>query len=247
MAKKKKIINPFESNGTLRLNKYLSDAGFCSRREADRYIADGKVTIDGRVAQLGDRVAKKQKVKVKGKLISYNDELILIAFNKPRGIECTTDKKVKNNIIDYINYGKWISYIGRLDKDSEGLILLTNDGDLDQLISKGSNYHEKEYIVRVDRPISPQFLQGMASGVPILNTVTRPCIISEIDQYTFKIIITQGLNRQIRRMCDHFNYKVRELKRIRIMNIKLGHLQLGSYRNVTNQELSVLKDIIGKD
>lgn len=241
MSKKKKIINPFENNNTVRINKYLSDSGACSRRQADRYIEDGKVTIDGRIAKLGDQVGKNQKVRLSGKLLNYVEELILIAFNKPRGIECTEDKNVKNNIIDFINYGKRISYIGRLDKDSEGLILLTNDGDLDQLISKGSNYHEKEYIVKVNKAINSNFIKGMSSGVPILDTVTRPCTVIAIDKYTFKIIITQGLNRQIRRMCEYFGYKVTRLRRIRIMNITLANLQVGTYRNVTEVELEKLK------
>ena len=244
MAKKKKIINPFEGNGTVRINRYLSSAGYCSRRQADKFIEEGKVTIDGKVATLGDQVSSNQKVKVNGRLVSYVEELILIAFNKPVGIECTEDKSVTNNIIDFIDYGKRISYIGRLDKESEGLILLTNDGDLNQLIAKGSNYHEKEYIVKVNKPISPKFLEGMAGGVPILDTVTRPSKIKSIDKYTFRIIITQGLNRQIRRMCEYFDYKVINLKRVRIMNITLGHLQIGSYRNVSQKELEKLKEMI---
>lgn len=242
--KKKKIIIPFEDNKTLRINKYLSDAGVCSRRKADKFIEEGKVTIDGKVARLGDQVGKNQKVALNGRPVKYEEDLILIAFNKPRGIECTEDKRVENNIIDFIDYGRRISYIGRLDKESEGLILLTNDGDLDQLISKGSNYHEKEYIVEVNKPISSNFLKGMSSGVPILNTVTRPCTVRSLGKFTFNIIITQGLNRQIRRMCKHFDYKVVSLKRIRIMNITLGHLQEGSYRNVSNKEIQTLKDII---
>lgn len=241
MSKQKKIINPFKNNNTVRINKYLSDSGACSRRQADRYIEDGKVTIDGRIAKLGDQVGKNQKVMLSGKLLNYVEELILIAFNKPRGIECTEDKNVKNNIIDFINYRKRISYIGRLDKDSEGLILLTNDGDLDQLISKGSNYHEKEYIVKVNKAINSNFIKGMSSGVPILDTVTRPCTVIAIDKYTFKIIITQGLNRQIRRMCEYFGYRVTRLRRIRIMNITLANLQVGTYRNVTEAELEKLK------
>lgn len=244
MAKKKKIINPFEGNGTVRINRYLSSAGYCSRRQADKFIEEGKVTIDGKVATLGDQVSSNQKVKVNGRLVSYVEELILIAFNKPVGIECTEDKSVANNIIDFIDYGKRISYIGRLDKESEGLILLTNDGDLNQLIAKGSNYHEKEYIVKVNKPISPKFLEGMAGGVPILDTVTRPSKIKSIDKYTFRIIITQGLNRQIRRMCEYFDYKVTNLKRVRIMNITLGHLQIGSYRNVSQKELEKLKEMM---
>lgn len=241
MSIKKKIINPFENNNTIRINKYLSDSGVCSRRQADKYIEDGKVSIDGKTAKLGDQVSKNQQVRFAGKLLNYVDELILIAFNKPRGIECTEDKNVENNIIDFINYEKRISYIGRLDKDSEGLILLTNDGDLDQLISKGSNYHEKEYVVQVNKAITSDFTKKMSRGVPILDTVTRPCTVIPIDKYTFKIIITQGLNRQIRRMCEYFGYKVTKLRRIRIMNITLGNLQVGTYRNVTETELERLK------
>ena len=241
MSIKKKIINPFENNSTVRINKYLSDSGVCSRRQADRYIEEGKVTIDGKTAKLGDQVSKNQQVRFAGKLLNYVEELILIAFNKPRGIECTEDKNVENNIIDFINYEKRISYIGRLDKDSEGLILLTNDGDLDQLISKGSNYHEKEYVVQVNKAITSDFTKKMSRGVPILDTVTRPCTVIPIDKYTFKIIITQGLNRQIRRMCEYFGYKVTKLRRIRIMNITLGNLQVGTYRNVTETELERLK------
>ncbi len=241
MSIKKKIINPFENNNTIRINKYLSDSGVCSRRQADKYIEDGKVSIDGKTAKLGDQVSKNQQVRFAGKLLNYVEELILIAFNKPRGIECTEDKNVENNIIDFINYEKRISYIGRLDKDSEGLILLTNDGDLDQLISKGSNYHEKEYVVQVNKAITSDFTKKMSRGVPILDTVTRPCTVIPIDKYTFKIIITQGLNRQIRRMCEYFGYKVTKLRRIRIMNITLGNLQVGTYRNVTETELERLK------
>lgn len=241
MSIKKKIINPFENNNTVRINKYLSDSGVCSRRQADKYIEDGKVSIDGKTAKLGDQVSKNQQVRFAGKLLNYVEELILIAFNKPRGIECTEDKNVENNIIDFINYEKRISYIGRLDKDSEGLILLTNDGDLDQLISKGSNYHEKEYVVQVNKAITSDFTKKMSRGVPILDTVTRPCTVILIDKYTFKIIITQGLNRQIRRMCEYFGYKVTKLRRIRIMNITLGNLQVGTYRNVTETELERLK------
>ncbi|NLJ90329.1 MAG: pseudouridine synthase [Clostridiales bacterium] len=244
MAKKKKIINPFQDNGTIRINKYLSDAGFCSRRQADRYIEEGKVTIDGQVAKLGDRVVENQEVRVNGRLVTYQEELILIAFNKPVGVECTEDRRVPNNIIDYINYGKRISYIGRLDKDSQGLILLTNDGDLNQAIAKGSNYHEKEYVVRVNKPITDRFIEGMSGPVPILGRLTRPSIVTPIDKYTFKIIITQGMNRQIRRMCEYFGYRVTKLKRIRVMNITLGRLKEGTYRNVTEKELEELKAII---
>lgn len=244
MAKKKKIINHFKDQGRVRINKYLSDAGYCSRRQADKFIEEGKVTIDGKPAKLGDQVGKTQIITVNGKQVNFQEELILIAFNKPIGVECTEDKSVKNNIIDYINYGKRISYIGRLDKESEGLILLTNDGDLNQLIAKGSNYHEKEYIVTVNKPITTKFINGMESGVPILDTVTRPAIISTINEVTFKIIITQGLNRQIRRMCEYFGYKVLKLKRVRIMNINLGNLQVGTYRNVTGKELQALKEIV---
>jgi len=228
------------NNDGVRLNKYLSDGGYCSRREADRLIEAGKVYIDGRVAVMGQKVLPTQKIICNGKSASRENELILIALNKPVGIECTCDRKNPDNIIDFLNYPKRVYTIGRLDKNSEGLILLTNDGSIVNKISKSVNYHEKEYIVSVNKKINADFIEKMSSGVPILDTVTRPCTVEKIDDKTFKIILTQGLNRQIRRMCETLGYKVMTLKRIRIMNINLGKLKLGTYRNVTDSELDTL-------
>lgn len=246
MAKRKKSVldtNLQEVDG-VRLNKYLSDAGVCSRREADKFISDGMVLIDGEVAITGSKVTPNQVVTLNGKEVKREEKLVLIAFHKPRGIVCTTDKRDKDNIIDYIKYNSRIFPIGRLDKDSEGLILLTNDGNIVNKILRAGNNHEKEYIVTVNKPITSEFLEGMAAGVPILDTVTKPCIIKALNKTTFQIIITQGLNRQIRRMCEYFDFKVLTLKRVRIMNINLGHLQLGGYRNVTDKELAALNELI---
>ena len=233
-----------ENNSGIRINKYLAESGICSRREADKLIADGKVKIDGVPAVMGGKVFPGQKVTLQDKDITKNEDLILIAFNKPAGIVSTTDKRDPDNIIDYINYGKRIFPIGRLDKDSEGLILLTNDGDIVNKILRAGNYHEKEYVVTVNKDITPEFLRIMANGVPILETVTRPCKIEQIDKKVFKIILTQGLNRQIRRMCEALGYRVRALTRIRIMNIRLNHLKSGTYRNLTPKELEELKELI---
>lgn len=226
---------------TTRLNKYLSEAGHCSRRAADKLIDDGRVTINGIVPEMGTKVIHGDEVKVDGKTI-LNDakKRIYIAFNKPVGIVCTTDRGVeKDNIIDYINYPSRIFPIGRLDKDSEGLILLTDDGDIVNKILRASNNHEKEYIVTVDKPISQTFVQRMSSGIPILDTITKQCEVQKLSTFEFKIILTQGLNRQIRRMCEYLNYEVQSLKRTRIMNIHLKS-ELGSHRDLTALELSTL-------
>ncbi len=233
-------------NETMRLNKYLSDSGFCSRREADRLVEQGKVLIDGQVAQLGQKVIPGQNIVVDGKPLQREEDRILIAFNKPRGIVCTTSKKEKDNIVDYLNYGKRIYPIGRLDKDSEGLILLTNKGDIVDKILRGSNYHEKEYVVTVNKKITKEFVVGMEAGVPILDTVTRPCILHVVNDRTFRIIISQGLNRQIRRMCEYFGYRVQTLKRVRIMNIQLNHLKTGTYRNVSEAEWKQLNTLLNR-
>ncbi len=233
-------------NEPMRLNKYLSDSGFCSRREADRLVEAGKVTVDGKVAELGQKVTIDQKILVNGKSLQREEERILIAFNKPRGVVCTTSKEEKDNIVDFINYGKRIYPIGRLDKDSEGLILLTNKGDIVDKILRGSNYHEKEYVVTVNKKITKEFVQGMEAGVPILDTVTRPCKLHVVNDKTFRIIISQGLNRQIRRMCEYFGYRVQTLKRVRIMNIQLNHLKKGTYRNITDAEWKQLNDLLNK-
>ena len=225
------------NDNTVRLNKYLSDAGICSRREADRLIEAGRVLVDGRVALMGERVGAEQNITVDGKSVSKEEEFILLAVNKPVGIVCTTsDKDRAENIVDFINYPKRIYPIGRLDKDSQGLILMTNRGDIADKILRGSNYHEKEYLVEVDKPITQGFITKMENGVPILDTVTRPCRLTKAGPKTFKIIITQGLNRQIRRMCEYCGFKVTKLKRLRVLNIELGDLELGKWRRVTKEE-----------
>lgn len=243
---KKRVLDIPDNETGIRLNKYLSDAGFCSRRQADKLVDDGKIMIDGQVATLGTKVFPGQKVTCDGKEIVSNEELILIALNKPRGIECTSNLSVKNNIIDFVKYPKRIYPIGRLDKDSQGLILLTNDGSLVNRILKGSNDHEKEYEVVVDKPITDEFIRQMEKGVEILDTVTKPCKVSRISKCKFKIVITQGLNRQIRRMCEALGYRVRELKRIRIMNIHLGTLKLGEYKDVSKKEYTELLEQLKK-
>lgn len=228
----------------IRLNKYLSDAGVCSRREADRLIESGKVTVDGKRAEMGMKVTEHQIVCVGKKQVKPKDEMILIAVNKPVGIVCTEEKREKNNIIDFLKYPTRITYIGRLDKDSEGLILMTNNGDIINKMMRAGNEHEKEYIVTVNKPITDEFLEKMANGVPILDTVTRKCKIEKVGKFKFRIILTQGLNRQIRRMCEYCGFKVTRLVRIRVMNIKLGDLKVGQYRNVTEKEIAELYELI---
>ncbi len=245
MAKRtKNLIESTQTDGETRVNKYLSDAGICSRREADKHIEEGKVTINGVTAVMGSKVKAGDKVMLEGKPVDKDEALVLIAFHKPRGIVCTTDKREKDNIIDFIQYNKRIYPIGRLDKESEGLILLTNDGDIVNKILRAGNNHEKEYVVTVNKPLTAEFLNGMAAGVPILDTVTRPCTVKAMDRFTFQIVLTQGLNRQIRRMCEYYDYKVLTLKRTRIMNVNLGYLQLGGYRNVTDKEIAGLNELI---
>ena len=231
----------------MRLNKFLSAIGFCSRRQADKYIESGKIYIDSAVATLGTELDNKQKVYFEKKYIGQIEDLdskkrVVLAVNKPRGIVCTTaDPKSKDvNIIEYINYSERIFPMGRLDKDSEGLILLSNDGDLSNKIMKARNFHEKEYEVEVDKPFDDEFLKKMSEGVPILDTITRKCTLKRTGETSFNIILTQGLNRQIRRMCEYFGYKVVSLRRIRIMNIKLGNLKSGTYRNITDKEYEEL-------
>ena len=231
----------------VRINKFLSQAGFCSRREADKFILDERVTINGIVAKMGEKIDPNDDISVDGERISKKpNKKIYIILNKPKGIVCTTDSGVeKNNIIDYVNHPKRIFPIGRLDKTSEGLIFLTNDGDIVNKILRAKNKHEKEYHVTVDKPITHEFIQQMSKGVPILNTVTRPCEIKRIKDYEFKIILTQGLNRQIRRMCEYLGYRVKKLRRIRIMNIKLD-IPLGEWRYFNVQEFSELKMMLSK-
>lgn len=227
-----------------RLNKYISSSGFCSRREADRLIEEGKVRVDGKRAQVGMRVLPGQKVMVNGELIKNDIEPVYIAFNKPVGVVSTTDPEEKDNIVDFISHEQRIFPIGRLDKDSQGLILLTNDGDIVNKILRVGNNHKKEYIVKVDRPITKDFLERMAQGVPILDRVTRRCELHEINPYTFQITLIQGLNRQIRRMCEYFGYNVLKLERIQVLNIKLGDLGQGNWRDLTHAELEGLFDML---
>lgn len=237
----KRTKNEIEEN--VRLNRFLSDAGFCSRREADRLIEAGKVMVNGKPSLMGQKVSKEDIVTVNGHKITREEEQIIIAFNKPVGVECTTDSKNPDNIVDYIGYEKRIYPIGRLDKNSQGLILLTNDGSIVNNILKASNYHEKEYVVTVDKPITDSFLQDMSKGVKILDKVTRKCKVSKVNKHTFRIILTQGLNRQIRRMCESLGYNVQKLKRIRIMDVELGNLPIGQYRNLTDNEVKSLSNI----
>jgi 23S rRNA pseudouridine2604 synthase len=227
-----------------RLNKFISEKGYCSRREADKLIEDGRVTINGIVPQMGTKVKPSDKVCIDGVSINETEEkLVYLAFNKPEGIECTTNIDVPDNIIDYIDYPTRIFPVGRLDKYSSGLILLTNDGEIVNKILRARNNHDKEYLVRVDRPISKEFIKQMGNGVPILETVTRKCRVEKITSFTFKIILTQGLNRQIRRMCSFLDYEVVELKRMRILNISLD-LPLGQYRDLEEEELAELQLLI---
>jgi len=221
-----------------RLNKAISETGFCSRRKADRLIEAGKVKVNGVVAGLGVQVTEKDEIRIEEKIITKEVKNIYLAFHKPVGITCTTDTNIKGNIISYINYPERIFPVGRLDKPSEGLIFMTNDGDIVNKILRSKNNHEKEYIVTVNKKISSQFLKRMRSGVPVLDTVTKKCRVTKINDYTFNIVLTQGLNRQIRRMCEYLGYEVKKLKRVRIMNISLGDLKPGKYRSFTRTELN---------
>ena len=229
-----------------RINKYLSEIGFCSRRAADKLIEQGRITINGEVPEMGTKISEEDEVRVNGKLVSQpkKKKMVYLAFNKPAGIVCTTDtKREKNNIIDYINYPTRIFPIGRLDKPSEGLIFLTNDGDIVNKILRARNKHEKEYEVTVHKPVTKEFIQAMSIGVPILDTVTRKCFVKQMDKKKFRIILTQGLNRQIRRMCEYLEYDVKKLKRVRIMNIKLD-IPVGTYRDFTAKELNQINQSV---
>lgn len=233
-------------NAGVRINKFLSEAGVCSRREADRKIENGEITINGKIAVMGDKVFTEDEVLVNGKPIKKEEEMILLVMNKPKGIVCTAEKREKDNVIDFLNYPKRVYPIGRLDKDSEGLLLLTNNGDLVNKIMRAGNMHEKEYIVTVNKPVTDSFVKGMAGGVPLaeLETITRKCKVEQIGKRKIRIILTQGLNRQIRRMCEYFGYRVVALERVRIMNIKLGELKSGEYRNITKEEYAILQKMI---
>ena len=229
---------------TTRINKFLSETGFCSRREADRLIEQGRVTINGKIPEMGTKVAPGDEVRVNGELVQQkNEKPIYLAFYKPVGIECTTNLGVRDNIVDYINYPERIFPIGRLDKASEGLIFMTNDGDIVNKILRARNNHEKEYIVTVNKPITDRFIDRMANGIPILETITKKCKVEQISKYVFRIILTQGLNRQIRRMCEYLDYEVTALKRTRIINISLD-VPEGKYRNLTDAEITELNRLI---
>ena len=232
------------NNKGTRINKYLSSAGVCSRRRADELIMEGRIKINNQIANLGSLVNPSDIVMFDSNIIEKKEPEIFLAFHKPIGIVCTTSKKEKDNIIDYINYEYRIYPVGRLDKDSEGLILLTNNGEIMDRILRSRNGHQKEYIVTVNKSISTEFIKRMSEGVPILNTVTKPCEVTKINKDTFKIILTQGLNRQIRRMCKELTYHVVSLKRIRIMNINLGTLKTGESRLLTKKEIKVLKTML---
>lgn len=224
----------------MRINKFISETGYCSRREADKLIEAGRVTINGVVAELGSQADRGDDVKIDGKALGTKKVSVYIALHKPVGITCTTEQHIKGNIIDFVNHPERIFPIGRLDKDSEGLILLTNDGDIVNRILRAENNHDKEYIVTVDKPITEAFLKGMASGVHILGTMTKPCQVKRINERSFRIILTQGLNRQIRRMCQAFGYHVQRLQRIRIMNIHLDGIKKGEWRDISMKELNQL-------
>lgn len=224
----------------MRINKFISESGKASRRGADKLISEGRVTINGKIAKIGDQVEPGDDIRVSGAQIGIVKNNVYIALNKPVGITSTSEKKVKGNIIDLVNHPLRISHIGRLDKESEGLILLTNDGDIVNEILRAENKHEKEYIVSVDKPITPEFLEKMASGVKILDTITLPCEVTQLSKFDFKIILTQGLNRQIRRMCAELGYEVYRLQRVRIMNIQLGGLPVGQWRDLTKKERNQL-------
>ncbi|MEW5676233.1 23S rRNA pseudouridine(2604) synthase RluF [Flavobacterium enshiense] len=234
-----------EENKT-RINKFLSETGYCSRREADKLLEEGRITINGKVPELGTKVSTDDEIRVDGKLIrEKTSKPIYLAFHKPVGIECTTNQSVRNNIVDYINYPKRIFPIGRLDKASEGLIFMTDDGDIVNKILRARNNHEKEYVVTVNKPITDRFIQRMGNGVPILDTVTKKCKVEQISKFVFRIVLTQGLNRQIRRMCEYLGYEVTALKRIRIINISLD-VPVGRYRDLTDTEIKQLNLLISE-
>lgn len=225
----------------IRINKYLSKCGICSRREADRLLEAGRITVNGRQAVMGEQVCENDEILVDGKMVQGSEKEIILAYHKPAGVVCTTSKKDKDNIVDAIGYKERIYPVGRLDKDSTGLILMTNNGALMDAVLRGRNHHEKEYVVTVDRPMKKEIYDAMEQGVPILDTMTRPCVITRREGKKFHIILTQGLNRQIRRMCEYFGYRVRTLKRIRVMNIWLDELPEGAWRELTSEEIRELK------
>lgn len=226
-----------------RINKYLSEAGFCSRREADKLIDNGRVTVNGDLPEKGQKVTEEDLVKVDDKIILKNVKMIYIALNKPVGIVSTTDPTIENNIVEFLNHPKRLFHVGRLDKQSEGLIFMTNDGDIVNKILRAGNYHEKEYIVKVHKPITKRFIERMSNGIPIMDTVTKKCQVEQINEFEFNIILVEGLNRQIRKMCDYLGYKVYRLKRVRIMNIKLD-VSKGKWRYLTEKEMTDMNKLI---
>ncbi|MBU3182674.1 23S rRNA pseudouridine(2604) synthase RluF [Clostridium psychrophilum] len=244
-TKEKNIIQHSENFGTkIRLNKFISGTGFCSRREADKMIYAGRVKVNGLIPELGTQVSVNDYIEINGTPLKSKEELIYLAFNKPVGITCTTEHKINGNIIDFINYPKRIFPIGRLDKPSQGLIFLTNDGDIVNKILRAGNNHEKEYVVTVDKPISPNFINHMANGIAILETITKKCFVKKESKYVFRIILTQGLNRQIRRMCETLGYAVIKLERLRIMNVSIDNLPIGKWRYLSQNELLGINNLI---
>lgn len=231
------------NDNSTNLNKFISSTGICSRREAEKYIIDGKVTINGKPTQLGNRVFDGDLVKVNGQLLKSKPKTLYIAYNKPIGVVCTTDSKERNNIVNAIGHPERLFPIGRLDKPSQGLIFLTNDGDIVNKILRAGNNHQKEYVVSVDKPITPEFIQKMGNGIPILGATTKKCLVEMVNKTTFKITLTQGLNRQIRRMCEYLNYDVTKLKRTRIMNVHLERLAEGAWRELTDDEMSLINEM----
>ena len=235
-----------DESGFSRLNKAISDTGYCSRREADMLITEGRVTINGKKATMGDKARLTDHIKIDGKLLKRQSKLVYIALNKPKGITSTTERHIAGNIIDYVNHAERIFPIGRLDKLSEGLILLTNDGNIVNKILRAGNNHEKEYVVTVNKPITAEFIQNMRKGVPVLNTVTEPCHVVKETTTVFRIILKQGLNRQIRRMCEYLGYEVTKLKRVRIMNITLDKIPVGAWRDLRPEELETISRLISE-
>ncbi len=235
-----------QNSNAIRLNKAISETGFCSRREADKLIDQGRVLLNGRIGVLGDKVEPSDAIVIDGKPLVRESKLIYIAFNKPVGITCTTERDIKGNIIDYIQHKERIFPIGRLDKPSEGLIFLTNDGDIVNKILRAGNNHEKEYAVMVDRPVTREFIEKMSNGIPILGTITKKCHVEKESEFVFRITLTQGLNRQIRRMCDYLGYRVYRLKRLRIMNVELEGIEVGKWRNLTPNELSEIQEMVAQ-
>lgn len=229
----------------IRLNKFICEAGICSRRQADKLIEEGRILVDGEAAVMGTKVTLENKVTYNGRVIRPAAKQAYYAYNKPAGQVCTAKGADKDSIFEFVEFPERVSYVGRLDKDSSGLLILTNDGDLSNAIQKSCNNHEKEYMVRVNKAVTEEFLKGMSGGVPILDTVTKPCKVKKTGERSFKIILTQGLNRQIRRMCDYFDYRVVHLKRVRVMNVTLGNLRPGEYRRLTAEEIQKLRRSAG--